>query len=145
MLDLLDVLFKNYLWFLAILLLMFCLSNFVFYNLARFRTKRERALFFLTLVKKVLVEKLGDKGIAIVDIWISGLEKIQDGEFSKEDGVDQFLRYMKLGASRIGIVLDEKDIDVLQTVIISTIGYFGKSEPKEIEVSIKALSMMNKV
>ena len=145
MLELIDVLFKNYLWFLLILLFLFVISNFVFYNLAKYATKRERALFFMTLIKKVLVSKLGDKGSAIVDIWISGLEKIQDGEFSKSDGVDQFLRYIKLAASRVGINLDEKDLDTLQTVIISTLEYFNKTKPNEIKHTVEVFNAMNKV
>lgn len=145
MLDLFDVLLKNYLWFLLFLLALFCLSNFIFYNLAKLVTKRERALFFMNLVKKVLVSKLGEKGLAIVDIWISGLEKIQDGEFSAEDGVDQFLRYVRLGASRIGIDLDENELNVLQTLILSTLEYFNKAKPKEIQVAVHSFSSMNKV
>lgn len=145
MLELLDVLFKNYLWFLLTIVVLFVLSNVVFYNLAKFATKRERALFFMNLIKKVLVSKLGDKGAAIVDIWIAGLEKIQDGDFSKEDGIDQFLRYMKLAASRIGVDLDEKDLDTLQTVIISTLEYFSKAKSKEIKHTVEVFNAMNKV
>ena len=63
--------------------------------LAKFSADTKVTLNTLQVIKIVLEAKLGSKAAKILDIWIEGLNKIQDGEFSVSDGVDQFVRFIR--------------------------------------------------
>jgi hypothetical protein len=67
------------------------------------------ALQTLIVIRSVLAIKLGKKGVMLVDAWIAGLEQIKDGEFSNEDRVDQFVRFIRLAAVNQGIELSDTD------------------------------------
>ena len=66
----------------------FVLGSVVFFFLAKSRSESSAALQTLEVVKLVLRSKLGNKADGILDVWIEGLKKIQDGEFSQDDAVD---------------------------------------------------------
>lgn len=135
---------------LLIYLAVWLVTSVFLYFLAKNLTARNKVLNGLLLVQKLLESKLGEKSSAILQIWIEGLNKIQDGEFSNEDGVDQFVRYVRLAIKNYGIDLSERDLDILHTIVMSTLNIFVKSKPKQIESSIQKfntiqhLSKMNK-
>ena len=93
----------------------FILGSVVFFFLAKSKTEGAAALQTLEVIKLVLRSKLGDKADGILDIWIEGLKKIQDGEFSEDDAVDQFVRFIRLGCAQKGIQLIDSNgfIDAL--------------------------------
>lgn len=136
---------------LLIYLAIWLVTSVLFYFLAKNLTARNKVLNGLLLVQNLLESKLGEKSSAILQIWIEGLNKIQDGEFSNEDGVDQFVRYVRLAVKNYGIDLTERDLDILHTIVMSTLNIFVKSKPKQIESSIQKfntiqhLSKMNKI
>jgi hypothetical protein len=97
----------------------------------------------LEVVKLVLRSKLGDKADGILDIWIEGLKKIQDGEFSQDDAVDQFVRFVRLGCVQKGIELSEEDVDKIHMLVLSTLETFVGKKPKQIEIAVNKFNAMN--
>lgn len=97
----------------------------------------------LSLVQNVLAQKLGDKGQALVAIWVDGLSKIQDGEFSKDDYIDQFLRYIRLAARQNNIELTDTDVELLHTIILSTLDLFVNEKPKDINNVVNKFNTMS--
>jgi hypothetical protein len=97
----------------------------------------------LELVKIFLANALGKKGEAILDIWIEGLKKIEDGEFSNEDAVDQFVRFIKLGAVQKGIELTEEDTEKIELLVLSTFEKFVSKKPKQINIAVNKFNAMN--
>ena len=89
-----------------------------FTYLAKVSTDTKNTLNTLQVIKIVLQAKLGDKAGKILDIWIEGLNKIQDGEFSVSDGVDQFVRFIRLGAASKGIELSEEDVEKIEMLFL---------------------------
>jgi hypothetical protein len=64
---------------IIIYVICFILGSVVFFFLAKSRSESSAALQTLEVVKLVLRSKLGDKADGILDTWIEGLKKIQDG------------------------------------------------------------------
>ena len=85
----------------------------------------------------------GSKGSGILDIWVTGLQKIQDGEFTTDDGVDQFVRYIKLAASQQGINLTDSDVQEIHTLVMTTLGVFLSSKPKQVQIAVNQFAAMN--
>ena len=79
------------------------------------------ALQTLIVIRSVLAVKLGRKGVMLVDAWIAGLEQIKDGEFSNEDRVEQFVRFIRLAAVNQGIELTDSDVENIQTLVIGNL------------------------
>ena len=86
---------------------------------------------------------MGSKADQILDIWIKGLELIQDGEFSSEDAVDQFVRYIRLGAAEKGIELTEEDVDKINMLVLSTLENFTGKKPQQIKAVVNKFNAMN--
>lgn len=109
------------------------------------KNKNQRNLIFnsLQMLQIVLNQKLPDKANDILQIWIEGLNKIKDGEFSQDDKIDQFLRYLKLVSSQKGINLSDSDIEILHTLILSTFVNVEKTKPQVVASSINKFSAMN--
>ena len=120
----------------------FILGSVVFF-LAKSKSEGAAALQTLEVVKLVLRNKLGDKADGILDIWIEGLKKIQDGEFSKDDAVDQFVRFIRLGCVQKGIELSEEDVDKIHMLVLSTLETFVGKKPKQIEIAVNKFNAMN--
>ena len=97
----------------------------------------------LELVKVFLSNALGQKGEAILGIWIEGLKKIEDGEFSSEDAVDQFVRFIKLGAAQKGVELSEEDTEKIELLVLSTLEKFVSKKPKQINIAVNKFNAMN--
>ena len=94
-------------------------------------------------MKVFLSNALGKKGEAILDIWIEGLRKIEDGEFSSEDAVDQFVRFIKLGAIQKGVELSEQDTDKIELLVLTTLEKFNSKKPKQINIAVNKFNAMN--
>ena len=121
----------------------FILGSVVFFFLAKSKTEGAAALQTLEVIKLVLRSKLGDKADGILDIWIEGLKKIQDGEFSEDDAVDQFVRFIRLGCAQKGIQLSEEDVDKIHMLVLSTLETFIGKKPKQIEIAVNKFNAMN--
>ena len=101
------------------------------------------ALQTLIVIRSVLAVKLGRKGIMLVDAWIEGLEQIKDGEFSNEDRVEQFVRFIRLAAVNQGIELTDSDVENIQTLVMSTLDMFIGKKPKAIAVAVNKFNSMS--
>ena len=121
----------------------FILGSVVFFFLAKSKSEGAAALQTLEVIKLVLRSKLGDKADGILDIWIEGLKKIQDGEFSEDDAVDQFVRFIRLGCAQKGIQLSEEDVDKIHMLVLSTLETFIGKKPKQIEIAVNKFNAMN--
>ncbi len=128
-----------------VILLIICFvfgSAFLFFY-ARTRGRVAETITSLELVKVFLSNALGDKGEAILDIWIEGLKKIEDGEFSSEDAVDQFVRFIKLGAAQKGVELSEQDTEKIELLVLTTLEKFVSQKPKQINIAVNKFNAMN--
>ena len=117
-------------------------SAFLFFY-AKTRAPISDTISSLELVKIFLANALGKKGEAILDIWIEGLKKIEDGEFSNEDAVDQFVRFIRLGCVQKGIELSEEDVDKIHMLVLTTLETFMGKKPKQIEIAVNKFNAMN--
>lgn len=122
---------------------LFVVASFILYHLAKLKEQRGVALTTLQIIETVLRAKLGDKASKILNIWIEGLKLIQDGEFSKNDAVDQFLRYLRLNAAQNGIELSDEDINSLHTLVLSTLDTFLGKKPAEIQRTVNQFTVMS--
>ena len=121
----------------------FITVSFALYYLAKIRKGSTAALASLQIIHTVLKSRLGDKANGLIEIWIEGLKKIQDGEFSREDGIDQFVRYIKLAAAQNGITITTEDEIAIQTLVQSTLDVFiGKSQT-QITLAVNKFNAMN--
>lgn len=111
--------------------------------LAKFSADTKVTLNTLQVIKIVLEAKLGSKAAKILDIWIEGLNKIQDGEFSVSDGVDQFVRFIRLGAASKGVELTDEDIEKIELLVLSTLETFTSKHPKQISTAVNKFNAMN--
>jgi hypothetical protein len=121
----------------------FILGSVVFFFLAKSKSEGSAALQTLEVIKLVLHSKLGDKADGILDIWIEGLKKIQDGEFSEDDAVDQFVRFIRLGCVQKGIQLSDEDVDKIHMLVLTTLETFIGKKPKQIEIAVNKFNAMN--
>lgn len=125
------------------LLVLCVVGMFVLFHLARSGAETKGALNTLQMIKIVLHSKLGSKSDQILDIWIKGLELIQDGEFSSEDAVDQFVRYIRLGAAEKGVELSDEDIEKINMLVLSTLETFTGKKPQQIKAVVNKFNAMN--
>ena len=90
----------------------------------------------IKIISSVLGNKFGSKASDLLEIFVDGLDKIQDGDFSNDDVVDWFLRYVRLSAQQKGITLTDEDINNLHTLISSTVFMFVGKNPKQIKHAV---------
>lgn len=126
-------------------ILFFLLGSAVLFHLSKLKNERQVALSTLQIIHTVLKSKLGEKADMLISIWIEGLKKIQDGEFSDEDGVDQFVRYLRLAAKNNGIELDEADVQAISTLVLSTLQTYIGKKPKEIDIAVNKFAAMSQI
>ena len=86
---------------------------------------------------------LGPKAAELIDIWIEGIQMIQDGEFSQEDGIEQFVRYVKLAATSKGVNLSDTETDALRTLAETTLKVFVGKKKSEVVAAVKAFNSPN--
>jgi len=128
---------------IILLIICFVFGSTVLFFYARSNAPISETISSLELVKVFLSNALGAKGEAILDIWIEGLKKIEDGEFSSEDAVDQFVRFIKLGAAQKGVELSEQDTEKIELLVLSTFEKFSSKKPKQINIAVNKFSAMN--
>ena len=126
-------------------ILFFLVGSAVLYHLSKLKNERQTALNTLQIIHMVLKSKLGEKADMLISIWIEGLKKIQDGEFSDEDGVDQFVRYLRLAAKNNGIDLSEADVQAISTLVLSTLQTYVGKKPKEIDIAVNKFAAMSQI
>jgi len=122
-----------------------CILTFVgLFLLSRgYKSESQVALDSLFVIKNLLASQLGEKGRLLVDIWIKGLQNIQDGEYSKADRIDTFVRFIKLAAANEGVVLTEEDMQRIQTLVMTTLEMFFGKKPASIAVAVNKFNTMN--
>ena len=123
--------------------IMLIVTSFVLFLLSRsYKSESKIALDTLLVIKSVLSAKLGTKGTLLVDAWVSGLQKIQDGEFSDDDKVDQFVRFLRLAAANEGVTLSDEDINNIHTIVLSTLDLFIGKKPETIAIAVNKFNAM---
>lgn len=125
--------------------LIFLIGSVILFHLSKLKNERQVALNTLQIIHMVLKSKLGDKADMLVSIWIEGLKKIQDGEFSDADGVDQFVRYLRLAAKVNGIELSDADVESLSTLVLTTLQTYIGKKPKEIDIVVNKFTAMSQI
>lgn len=122
-----------------------CILTFIgLFLLSRgYKSESQVALDSLFVIKSLLASQLGEKGGLLVDIWIKGLQNIQDGEYSKADRIDTFVRFIKLAAANEGVVLTEEDMQRIQTLVMTTLEMFFGKKPASIAVAVNKFNTMN--
>ncbi len=108
-----------------------------------YKSESQVALDSLFVIKNLLAAQLGEKGGLLVDIWIRGLQNIQDGEYSEADKIDTFVRFIKLGAANEGVTLSEEDLQRIQQLVITTLELFVGKKPTTIAVAVNKFNAMN--
>ena len=126
-----------------LLILCFVFGCAVLFFYARSKAPISETISSLELVKVFLSNALGQKGEAILDIWIEGLKKIEDGEFSNEDAVEQFVRFIKLGAAQKGVELSEQDTEKIELLVLSSLEKCISKKPKQINIAVNKFNAMN--
>ena len=129
---------------LLLYVVIFAIGSSVLFFLSKLKTESGIALQTLIVIKAILSRQIGSKAGDIVDIWLEGLKKIEDGEFSREDGVDQFIRFVRLGAATRGIELSELELNAVTSLVESTLNIFVGKKPKEITMAVHQFTVMNK-
>jgi hypothetical protein len=114
------------------------LSMVVFAFLARqSKEKIYYAKQSLSLVKAFLGRRLGDKTGAVVDAWLKGIKSIEDGEFCRADGIDQFVEFVVIAAKNNGVDLSEDEIAAIREAITNTLELLDvKAKPTQQAVTI---------
>lgn len=130
---------------LIVYTLLFVFGSFLLKYLSNLKSESAVVLNTLQLIKILLSAKLGSKADDIIDIWIEGLEKIQDGEFSKDDGIDQFIRFVRLGASTKGVNLTDQDVEHIKVLVGSTLNVFLGKKQNSIHNGVNKFNAMNAV
>jgi hypothetical protein len=121
---------------LVIYILLFVVGSFILFHLAKLKNQRTLLFSTIKIIASVVGSKFGSKAEALMEIIVDGLGKIQDGDFSNDDAVDWFLRYVRLGAQQKGITLTDEDINNLHTLISSTLIHFIGKKPKQIQIAV---------
>jgi hypothetical protein len=121
---------------LILYVVLFIVGSFALYHLARLKNQRTFLFSTIKIISSVLGSKFGSKAEGLLEIFVDGLGKIQDGDFSNDDVVDWFLRYVRLSAQQKGISLTDEDVNNLHTLISSTILTFVGSNSKQIEHAV---------
>ena len=128
---------------IIIYVIAFIFGSAILFFLARSGGDVKTSLNALELVKVMLHNSLGAKADGILDIWIEGLKMIQDGEFSNEDKVDQFVRYIRLGATSKGVELTDEDVEKIELLVLSTLEQFINKKPSQIKTVVNKFNAMN--
>ena len=121
---------------LILYVLLFVVGSFILFHLAKLKNQRAYLFSTIKIISSVLGSKFGSKAAGLLEIIVDGLGKIQDGDFSNDDVVEWFLRYVRLAAQQKGITLTDEDINNLHTLISSTIIPFVGSNQKQIQHAV---------
>ena len=127
---------SHYLDGILLYVLLFVVGSFSLFHLAKLKNQRAYLFSTIKIISSVLGSKFGSKASGLLEIFVDGLGKIQDGDFSNDDVVDWFLRYVRLSAQQKGITLTDEDINNLHILISSTITPFIGTHPKQIQNAV---------
>lgn len=128
---------------ILVYLAIYFVSSFVLVRISKNKDKKQQLYSTLVLLNTVFKIKFGSKATQLVDIWMDGLKKIQDGEFSNEDKTDQFLRFIRLAASNKGISLSNEEVEVLHTLILATFEKLTQNKPKDVTQAVNKFQSLN--
>lgn len=128
---------------ILVYLVIYFVSTFVFVRISKNKDKKQQLYSTLVLLNTVFKIKFGSKATQLVDIWMDGLMKIQDGEFSNEDKTDQFLRFIRLAASNKGISLSNDEVEVLHTLILATFDKLTQNKSKDVTQAVSKFQSLN--
>ena len=121
---------------LILYVLLFVVGSFILFHLAKLKNQRAYLFSTIKIISSVLGTKFGSKAAGLLEIIVDGLGKIQDGDFSNDDVVEWFLRYVRLAAQQKGITLTDEDINNLHILISSTIVPFVGTNQKQIQHAV---------
>ena len=121
---------------LILYVLLFVVGSFILFHLAKLKNQRAYLFSTIKIISSVLGSKFGSKAAGLLEIIVDGLGKIQDGDFSNDDVVEWFLRYVRLAAQQKGITLTDEDISNLHILISSTIVPFVGTNQKQIQHAV---------
>lgn len=123
-------------WLIPLLIGVFSIFAFVYLS-RQGKDKIRYAKQSLSLVRAFLGRRLGDKAGAVIDAWLKGIKSIEDGEFSRTDGVDQFVEFVVIAAKNNGVQLSEEEIAVIREAITDTLELLDiKAKPTQQAVTI---------
>ena len=122
--------------------IIYVISSFVIVRMTKNKDKRQQLLSTFVILKTVLTIKFGSKAGKIVEIWMDGLKKVEDGEFSNEDRADQFLRYIRISASTNGISLSNEEIEILHTLVLTTFQKLFPNKPETVVQAVKSFQAL---
>jgi len=88
----------------------------------------------LNFIKSYLEKNLGDNTGEIIDIWITGLESIKDGNFTEEEMIEQFMKIVRIKTSANKFSLEENKI--INSAIEMTIQSFTNKKSKNVAFKI---------
>lgn len=128
---------------ILIYLVIYFVSSFVLVRISKNKDQKKQLYSTLILLNTVFKIKFGSKATELIDIWMDGLKKIQDGEFSNEDKTDQFLRFIRLAANNKNISLSNEEIEVLHTLILATFEKLTKNKPKDVTQAVFKFQSLN--
>lgn len=128
---------------ILVYLVIYFVSTFVLVRISKNKDKKQQLYSTLVLLNTVFKIKFGSKATQLVDIWMDGLMKIQDGEFSNEDKTDQFLRFIRLAASNKGISLSNDEVEVLHTLILATFDKLTQNKSKDVTQAVSKFQSLN--
>ena len=97
----------------------------------------------LRLVKQVLGDKLGDKGNALFDIWIEGLDAIKNNSTdSTEEMIEAFVKAIETKFKASGQSISSDEDAIIRDAATTTVQMFAlKGTPTT--MAVKSLSLNN--
>lgn len=88
----------------------------------------------LNFIKSYLEKNLGDKAGEIIDIWITGLESIKDGNFTEEEMIEQFMNIVRIKTNVNKLSLEEQK--VVNSAVEMTVQSFSSQKSKNVAFKI---------
>lgn len=130
-------------WLIPILLFALSVGAYIYLS-HQDRQKLKYVQAALTLASKLLGERLGDKANFVIEAWLAGLTAIQDGKFTLDEGIDQFVRFIAIAAKTHGIELTPSDMEAIEEAIAVTLGMVDiQSKPAKQAVVMMLSDMQN--
>lgn len=94
----------------------------------------------LDLVKQTLKNKLGDKADAVINAWIEGLKWVEDGEFTKDEMLTEFMKVIDAITGKT-VVLTSEEEAIVKQVAGTTIDMLMANKEVVKSATIKIMSV----
>ena len=108
----------------------------------KYLSKNAKDARFLTVIlrvaKSLLAQRLGERGTAVFDALLSGLDSIQDGDFSQEEMTEELTQFVKVAVMG-KFTLTDADLDTVREVCKTVISFFQPRKdaaPEAVKVMI---------